>query len=208
MKIDILMVSRVTRILKLVGIENIPDLQENPSAISMLAMLSTEQIDSICSVIGCENEDKNSTIRIGKFFEQFSLETKQYQDEIEKRIEHCIALGVYKRDTEQELLKKQEEAKNLYFSDFYLSVFTMLSKNGIEPLKLTLYEALIVFEDISCTDIISSCSELLSMLESEKGTKTFCSSIKDILKFVNFHAFALDIFNDIEKMYKETKKKD
>lgn len=211
MKRDILTLSRVHAILGRNEINlsafNASDMVDYAL---FMSVLSNEAIlEELCKVIKTDEELLNNEQKlslISDYFIYFGNEQKLFMEEIEKRKKHVIDLGYYKEDTEEELLKKLEEVKDIYPSNQYLEMYVSLEREQIRSADLTISEAMLISELIACQSITKGAMELLAYIESDR--KSFCEAIKKLVKHANFYAFALDIYNDVEKMYEEVNKKD
>ncbi len=203
-KTDPLTISRIYRILKSVDAEGlIGATDDNIVSISILSTINDNIIDNLLEIISNHVNYKNIEEKISILTEYFDLIYKlhnQYNNEIEARKKFVIELGVWKED------KNNENQDKLYKSDYYLDMHRTLSENNINSELLDLYEAMILTEDIICNNIKESIYQMLGILESYN--KSFCLIIKNLLKYANFSAFMLDIFNDVVKMYEEKVNKD
>lgn len=211
MRQDILTLSRVHSILTRNGVNlsNFNVVETSDYATVMSVFSDEEIVKEVYEAIKTDDRVTNiadMTKFISEYLIYISKEQKLFSDEIEKRKKHVIDLNIYIEDTEEELLKKLEEIKDMYATNYYLDVYTSLERENIKTNDLTISEAMLINESISCQTIIKGSMELLAYIENER--KSFCEVIKKLIKHANFYAFALDIYNDVEKMYEEVNKKD
>lgn len=206
MKKDILTISRVMRTLKNSGIDiDGMNLEDGISISSILMTIHEKKLtDVILNIILEAGEERNDTV-VNDFFVNLHIELTLFNLEIERRKKHVIELGIYEEDTEEELLKKAEEAKDNYPIDIYMTNYLVLCKEGLVPENLTLYESMIFVEDIVSNDVNKATMELIGWIGDTE--KTFCEQVKKTIKFANFHSFALDIHNDVDEMYRNVEKK-
>lgn len=211
MRQDILTLSRVHSILTRNGVNlsNFNVVETSDYATVMSVFSDEEIVKEVYEAIKTDDRVTNiadMTKFISEYLIYISKEQKLFSDEIEKRKKHVIDLNIYIEDTEEDLLKKLEEIKDMYATNYYLDVYTSLERENIKTNDLTISEAMLINESISCQTIIKGSMELLAYIENER--KSFCEVIKKLIKHANFYAFALDIYNDVEKMYEEVNKKD
>lgn len=203
-KTDPLTISRIYRILKSVDADGlIGATDDNIMSVSILSTINNNLIDNLLTIISDNINNKSIEHKISMLTEYFDLIYKlynQYNHEIELRKNFVVDMGIWKED------ENQDKQDKLYKSDYYLDMYRTLSENNINPEYLDLYEAMILTEDIICNNIKESIYQMLGILESYN--KSFCLVIKNLLKYANFSAFVLDIFNDVEKMYEEKVNKD
>lgn len=203
-KTDPLTISRIYRILKSVDADGlIGATDDNIMSVSILSTINNNLIDNLLTIISDNINNKSIENKISMLTEYFDLIYKlynQYNHEIELRKNFVVDMGIWKED------ENQDKQDKLYKSDYYLDMYRTLSENNINPEYLDLYEAMILTEDIICNNIKESIYQMLGILESYN--KSFCLVIKNLLKYANFSAFVLDIFNDVEKMYEEKVNKD
>lgn len=201
MKKDLLTFSRVVELFNEAGFD-IASIDASDVVIhSMLisAIKENDMADKIFDVIA-DSGDINKEQVISDFLVYVSNEFSKYESEIKKRKEHAVNLGIYIEDTPQDIARKMEESKDIYKSNAYLSYCAMLSKNNINFLLLTIYESMILIESILCDEVNKGSFEMLAFFESDNPV--FAERIRNILKHSNFYSFALDIYNDVDKMYK------
>jgi hypothetical protein len=206
MKKDILTVSRVLRLLNKAEIE-IDNLQfeDIMSAAVLMSIIEEKEISELILDVISDSGDERDNNLIIRFMIYVSDELLAFNEEISKRKNHVIGLEFYIEDTEEELLAKLEKTKNSYPADIYLHNYSMLSKNGINPESLSVYESMILAEEIICSEINKATLEILSIVDSENHS--FCESIREIVDFANFYSFALDIYNDASEMYQDIERK-
>lgn len=149
----------------------------------------------ISSILEIDSEI-NPVVAISEYMSFLSSLIQEYSNEIDKRKKFAIDKKIWEENEE----KKPEET---YPSDQYILMYILLCDNGIDPLKLNMYETMIIYEDIMVAKINEGSQSMLSMLSDNKY-KGFVSTMKDYLKHANFVDFALDIYNEIEKMYESS----
>jgi hypothetical protein len=205
MKQDILTISRVMRALVEAGFSDNINIGD-PVTMAMLMQSIDEPalIDKLYNLI-LEQDDIREPATIMSFLLEIKLELDAFNQEIDRRKQHAIKLGIYVEDTPEELQAKQAEMKNYYVSDIYLANYRTLCKEGIDPERLNLYEAMILVEDIVCAELNKASSELLSLISADNPA--FCERVQSVIKYANFYSFALDIYNDVDKAYQEIDKK-
>lgn len=203
-KTDMLTISRVSNLLRDVGINDLISGGENiMMSTIMLSQLDSSIIDKICDVIGIDItlQDVDKIEHVSRFFTEIELLMNKYSSEIDSRKKHAKdVLKLWKDDG------TEPDDDNLYRGDYYINCFYLLSREHIDPTILNLYESLILVEEISCDKAKDGIYQMLAMLEDEH--KTFVKIIKDAVKHANFNAFVLDIYQDVEKMYNEMIEKD
>jgi len=200
MKTDTLTVSRIFRLLKKYDIQDIPSSDNMMLSSIVLSNLDEAILPSILDILGeQQSQDKLKDIEImSQFFQEVNDCVNQYLVEIDKRKKHASEiLGVWREDDEP---KNPDE--KIYQDDYYLQCYLTLVGNNISPENLNLYESFILAEEISCRQIKESIQQMLSMLEDK--AKTFCLVQRENLKYANFTAFVLDIFEKKKKMYNES----
>ena len=173
MKQDILTVSRVMRILTSIGIDGCRLNLQNPiDAATLISSLSQkEMLDNVIDIIHLREEEKSPQL-VMEFFINLSERLNLFNDEIDRRKQHVVSLGIYQDDTEEELLAKQEKNKDLYIGDMYLSNYFLLKKNNIEPACLSIYESMILIEEIVCSEINKVTLEMLGLMDSDRDRKS------------------------------------
>lgn len=210
MKGDILTLSRVGRELKKINI----DLQmvdiENENIQSMLLAVICTNKDIFARVYraidGSERDrefDKQKVV--DEYLHYVIYELGLYSQEVKARQEHAINLGVYALDSEEVILKKIEENKDIYRLDHYLSCHSFLAKNNIDASILTISEALIIMENLLCEEVNKSIAELLAYIADDN--QQFVEQVKKEMKHSNFYAFALDIHEAVNNMYLSIEKR-
>ncbi|MDY0388886.1 MAG: hypothetical protein RBT65_17570 [Methanolobus sp.] len=206
MKQDILTVSRVMRILTSVGIDGCRLNLQNPiDAATLISSLSQKEIlDNVINIIHLREEEKSPQL-VMEFFINLSEQLNLFNDEIDRRKQHVVSLGIYQDDTEEELLAKQEKNKDLYIGDMYLSNYFLLKKNNIEPACLSIYESMILIEEIVCSEINKVTLEMLGLMDSD--SHSFCEQVRKTIAHANFYSFALDIYDDVNEMYQSLERK-
>lgn len=205
MKQDILTISRVMRVLSGAGINTDLSLDDAISLVVMMRLIDDANVSGALFDIILEAGESREPDNLMLFFFNIKRELDEFHAEIERRKKHVIDLGIYVEDTEEELLLKLEENKNYYVGDVYLSNYRTLRKEGIEPEKLSLFESMIMIEEIVCNDLNKATSELLSIISSDNPS--FCESVRKTIRYANFYSFALDIYNDVDEMYQSIEKK-
>jgi hypothetical protein len=206
-KKDILTISRVLRVLKEIGIDtNSLNLGDSVTTAFIIPAISKPEIvNKIHGIIKDKDTPDSPANAMTSFFMYIADEITMFEEEIKRRKEHVINIGLYVEDTEEELAEKAKKLKDIYIADIYLCNYVLLCKNGIVPESLTLYEALVVIEDITCSDINKITSELVAMIEADNAA--FAKQVRETLKYANFYSFALDIYNDVDEMYQSLEKK-
>lgn len=206
MKQDILTVSRVMRVLASVDIDGCSLNFENPiDAATLISTLSQKDVlDNVIDIIH-SGEDERTPQLVMEFFIHLSEQLGLFNDELNKRKQHVINLGIYMDDTAEELLAKQEKNKDLYIGDMYLSNYFLLKKNNIEPACLSIYESMILIEEIVCSEINKVTLEMLGLMDSD--SHSFCEQVRKTIAHANFYSFALDIYDDVNEMYQSLEKK-
>lgn len=206
MKQDILTVSRVMRVLASVDIDGCSLNLENPiDAATLISSLSQKEIlDNVIDIIH-SGEDERTPQLVMEFFIHLSEQLGLFNDELNKRKQHVINLGIYADDTAEELLAKQEKNKDLYIGDMYLSNYFLLKKNNIEPNCLSIYESMVLIEEIVCSEINKVTLEMLGFMDSD--SHSFCEQVRKTIAHANFYSFALDIYDDVNEMYQSLERK-
>lgn len=205
MRQDILTISRVMRVLSNAGINAGLSIEDTVSIVSIVQLINDNNISDALLDIITEKDEKRDINNIVLFFFNIKKEIALFQSEIDKRKKHVIDIGLYVEDTEEEFRLKMEENKNYYVGDVYLSNYKTLRKEGIEPEKLSLFECMIMIEEIVCLDINKATSDLLSIVSSDNPS--FCEQVRKTIRYANFYSFALDIYNDVDEMYQRIEKK-
>jgi hypothetical protein len=154
------------------------------------------------------NDQSNDEIKtINLYFIYLMGESLLFTKEINRRIEHAKKVGVYADDSEEDLERKRKESKDIYPSEYYMSCFILLSKNGIDTKYLNISECLMAMENIICDEINNATNELLGYVSIEDSGKSFAESIRKIVKHANFYAFAIDIYNEVNEKYNRIQEK-
>lgn len=190
---SILTISRINRLLKRHGIVVNPAETDNPAlSLILLQNENSQVIDDLIELLQLESFDELLSV-----FIDIQVNVLQYVDEINNRKDFAInTLSTWKEDETQ----IQEEI-SYPGGDYYLSCHKVLAEHGINSLDVTIYEALLLSEEIQCSEIIKSIHEMIGIIQDKN--KTFCDLIKNMLKHANFLAFVLDIYTDVEKAYTE-----
>jgi hypothetical protein len=208
-KKDVLTVSRVMFALKNADIDtgNI-NLGDISSYVNVMSALNDEKLaEEIFGLITTDNS-ADSLKTINMYFIYLMEQSLFFTKEISRRVEHAKKMEVYKEDTEEEIEVKRLEHKDDYPSDYYMSCFMILAKNGIDASNLCVGESLIMMENILCEEMNKSTMELLGYVSIKDNGKSFAENIKKIIKYANFYAFALDIYNGVSEMYDRLEKKE
>lgn len=202
---NLLHLSRASQALVELGVELSPLSADLTTSLVAMSAISEEQANILIGRI-FPGETDIKVEQVGEFFLDVSAEMKRYNDEIERRRQHAVRLGVYVEDSEDVLKTKAEKVKDAYMGDPYLQMVLMLSKAGIHYADLTISEAMLAVEVLTCEEINSGSSQLAAMLESD--TPTMAKTLKDMLRYANFVAFALDIYEELDKLWLQMSKKD
>lgn len=194
LKTDTITVSRIYRLLNKYGVNDIPSDGLN----GLVSGIKLSNIDQdlprqFLNILEIDAEPGQEIIIMSEYLGYLSQLTQEYLTELDNRMNFIIEKGFWSND-------KQPDDTVYYRSDYYLQIFLTLSENNINAFKLNLFESMILYEDIVTNTLKESCSSLLSMLDSEKYF-VFIEDMKRLLKFGNFSAFVLDIYNEIEKKY-------
>lgn len=194
LKTDTITVSRIYRLLNKYGVNDIPSDGLN----GLVSGIKLSNIDQdlprqFLNILEIDAEPGQEIIIMSEYLGYLAQLTQEYLTELDNRMNFIIEKGFWSND-------KQPDDTVYYRSDYYLQIFLTLSENNINAFKLNLFESMILYEDIVTNTLKESCSSLLSMLDSEKYF-VFIEDMKRLLKFGNFSAFVLDIYNEIEKKY-------
>lgn len=194
LKTDTITVSRIYRLLNKYGVNDIPSdgLNGLVSGIK-LSNIYQDLPRQFLNILEIDAEPGQEIIIMSEYLGYLAQLTQEYLTELDNRMNFIIEKGFWSND-------KQPDDTIYYRSDYYLQIFLTLSENNINAFKLNLFESMILYEDIVTNTLKESCSSLLSMLDSEKNLG-FINQMKEYLKFGNFSAFVLDIYNEIEKRY-------
>lgn len=211
MKKDILTVSRFMRQLNQDEATRGLNIESGFDGVVALSSIKEEMIEPLFSIIS-DGESLPSNIErikaISEFIFYISSEYKLYSEEIEARKNHVKSLGLYEDDTPEQISEKIEKNKNIYRFDNSLNAYYILAKCNLNPLSLSLFEALILLEQFLCEETNRSSYELLHFIEDD--VPSFYERANECIRHANFYSFALDINNDVVNMYQsiERKKKD
>ena len=195
-KTDCLTVSRIYRIMKKYGINDIP--LDNSNGILSSMFLNNANVNILSEMIDviCPGNTETPIAVVAEYMELMAMLVDEYVREIDARKKFVIDKGIWKQD-------ERKEDEKLYQVDHYLSMYILLCDNGIEPSELNLFESLIIHESIMVSKIIEGCQSMLSMLSDQKYVG-FVKTMKEYIKYANFLDFSLDIYNEIEKMYESS----
>ena len=156
-KTDCLTVSRIYRIMKKYGINDIPLDSSNGILSSMFLNNANVSILSEMIDVICPGNTETPIAVVAEYMELMAMLVDEYVREIDARKKFVIDKGVWKEDD-----KKEDE--KLYQVDHYLSMYILLCDNGIEPSGLNLFESLIIHESIMVSKIIGHQNRLLIFL--------------------------------------------
>jgi hypothetical protein len=208
MNYNILDVSRASSSIINLQIDGNPLIDNVMMSIASLSSLSNEDIKKLCVSIFpefSEASEKDIFQKVTEFFLSVSGQLTEYSAEIERRKAHAIKIGAYFDDTPEEIEAKSAKNKDLYLGNQYLAGLILLSKNGIDYKNLTISEALIVIEDLTCAEINNGSYQILGMIGSDEPSTE--SRFKEILRHANFVAFALDIYEELDKVWQRIRDK-
>lgn len=202
MKTDILTIARVLDILnRNFGIKSYPSTENE--AMQLITALDSDENDTIFEIISLIYGD-SITGDMGNMFADFiSMVIKNiflYATEIAVRTEHAKKVGVWTDDTPEDLEKRAKKFEHSYQWNEYYKVYIQLSQKNIDTRELSLYECLIIQEEIVCDEINKSSAEILSMLDKEKNA-SFIENTKKVLTLSNFTLMSISCIEEIERMY-------
>lgn len=206
MKKDILTLARFNAVLLEHDINfTVFDMRNQVDYSAILSLLSDESMTvRLLDIIGEQPAGTIAVQHIINYIMTVGGELAAYDAEIARRRKHAVELEVYRENTPEELAEKLEEFKNVYQGNTYFDMYISLTREGLRPEDMTISEALLASEYITCQNTIKALMELLGFIT---GRESFVESIRHLVKFANFSAFALDIYEEVDQMYKEQEKK-
>lgn len=140
---------------------------------------------------------------LSSFFMNASNELAAYMQEIQRRTNHAIQLGIYQPDTPEQLEAKQVESRDVCPTNHYFSGYLLLCKNGIDCGLLSISEALLAIDEITCCEINAGSSQVLAMIASDRPADE--TRFKTYLRHANFVAISLDIYNELDKLWTQVR---
>lgn len=197
---DILTCARVLDIIRSeFGLNNFPSNQQD---IVLLSKIFDEEnytiMDDVLSIIYPEMPNEQYAVLFIKYLEFVSESLQKYNTEIINRIDFAINAGTYKLD------ENIEEKEEFYQSNIYYTISINLYKNGINPVNLSLYESMLMNDELICNDLKKSASELVSYISS--SNEILSKSLKDLIPHCNFVSMCLDLIKEAEAIYESSKK--
>lgn len=204
-KTDVLTMSRVLRMLRSIGIDNVPA-QSEQTNVSMLlfAALSIKKglLPEFLFLISHDTKHKHPDIVLDSFLQLVSMYSNQFNDEINNRKAHAREFGHWSDDTEEDLKRKEYENANMYDGDRYFACYEALTQFGVSNIKdLTLYECMMLAEDFMCEKIKSGIMELCAMIEDDAGSLS--RQVQKDIKHVHFVAGLQDYYDVVSNKYEE-----
>ena len=171
----------------------------------LIIALDADENDTIFEIISIIYGD-NITGDMGNMFADFiSMVIKNiylYAAEIAKRTEHAKSIHVWNDETPEELEKRAKKFEHSYQWNEYYKVYIQLSQKNIDTRNLSLFECLIIQEEIVCDEINKSSAEILAMLDKEKNM-SYIASMKKVLTLCNFTLMSVSCIEDIEARYEQ-----
>lgn len=189
--------------------ENNPLTQDSLLSIAALSQIDEETAAELFSEIFPQKTSasgQETFEALSDFFMHVSSQMSRYSAEVERRIKHAEDVGIYIRDTPEQTEAKLNEHKDVCVTNQYFSGYLALSKAGIDSTRLSIYEALLLIDELTIQTINEGSHQLLAMIASDRPADE--ERFKKYLKHSNFVMLALDIYNALDKIWTQVSKKD
>lgn len=198
-KTDCLTLSRILRVLQSYGFTDLPSDDSSAIFASMMMQDNPDLIDNVMKIADIQLDDKdNPQLLFIAYMQEVANQAQMFHDEINNRKKFATETGVW-NDTD----KTDEPEEQLYHQDQYMLIYYTLSKESLNPLVLSLYESLMLYENLMVDKMREGCQSMLAMLNDDKY-KSFKQNMESFMKYANFSSFMLDIYNEIEKAYEKS----